>query len=155
MTCGTCGTCGRHQDSGYQFEHCDPFLTVTAWVPLVDADESNGCMWVLPWRLEDGILPHHSGIVRDGVASAGAPVFVLPTPSSLSLFLSLSLSLSCCRHSPPPFQCTTRPTDARDGAMTSTCPGHSLLGLRETPQTKHTRHHFCTHCTFRAGAGVH
>ena len=34
-----------HQDSGYFEPYCDKDLVVTVWLPLVDADVENGCMW--------------------------------------------------------------------------------------------------------------
>ncbi len=37
-----------HQDSGYLEPYCDDALVVTVWVPLVDANEANGCLWVIP-----------------------------------------------------------------------------------------------------------
>lgn len=46
---------------GYTMAHCDQTLVVTAWVPLVDATIENGCMYVLPWRFDQGILPHKTG----------------------------------------------------------------------------------------------
>ena len=44
--------------------HCDQTLVVTAWVPLVDATIENGCLYVLPWRFDQGILPHKTGKAR-------------------------------------------------------------------------------------------
>jgi len=37
-----------HQDSGYFEPYCDSSLVLTVWLPLVNATEENGCMWVLP-----------------------------------------------------------------------------------------------------------
>jgi len=37
-----------HQDSGYFEPNCDKDLILTVWLPLVDATEENGCMWVFP-----------------------------------------------------------------------------------------------------------
>jgi len=37
-----------HQDSGYFEPSCDKDLILTVWLPLVDANEENGCMWVVP-----------------------------------------------------------------------------------------------------------
>jgi ectoine hydroxylase-related dioxygenase (phytanoyl-CoA dioxygenase family) len=37
-----------HQDSGYLEPYCDESLVVTVWVPFVDANETNGCLWVIP-----------------------------------------------------------------------------------------------------------
>ena len=36
-----------HQDSGYFLPHCDRHLLVTCWIPLVDANLENGCLYVL------------------------------------------------------------------------------------------------------------
>src|SRR5437764_4808591 len=37
-----------HQDSGYTEPYCDKSMMLTVWLPLVDATEENGCMWVIP-----------------------------------------------------------------------------------------------------------
>jgi phytanoyl-CoA hydroxylase len=48
-----------HQDSGYFEPYCDKSLVLTVWLPLVDANESNGCMWVLPrGHLAGGVVRH-------------------------------------------------------------------------------------------------
>ena len=47
-----------HQDSSYFEPYCDNSLVLTAWVPLVDADEENGCMWVIPGTHRLAIVPH-------------------------------------------------------------------------------------------------
>lgn len=49
-----------HQDSGYLLRHCDQELILTCWVPLVDADVENGCLYVIP-RAHQAILRHHAG----------------------------------------------------------------------------------------------
>jgi phytanoyl-CoA hydroxylase len=50
-----------HQDSGYFLKHCDQFMIVTCWVPLVDATLDNGCLYVIPGAHRDGIYRHYSG----------------------------------------------------------------------------------------------
>jgi len=50
-----------HQDSGYFAQHCDAHLIVTCWVPLVDANEHNGCMRIQPRAHKQGIAEHHTG----------------------------------------------------------------------------------------------
>lgn len=50
-----------HQDSGYFAAHCDRFLIVTCWIPLVDATQENGCLYVLPRRHREGVLRHYTG----------------------------------------------------------------------------------------------
>jgi len=47
-----------HQDSGYFEPYCDKFLVLTAWVPLVDATEENGAMWVIAGSHRKPVLDH-------------------------------------------------------------------------------------------------
>lgn len=47
-----------HQDSGYFEPFCDKSLILTVWLPLVDADEERGCMWVIPGMQNGEVLPH-------------------------------------------------------------------------------------------------
>ncbi|MDE2127148.1 MAG: phytanoyl-CoA dioxygenase family protein [Armatimonadetes bacterium] len=49
-----------HQDSGYFEPYCDKALVLTVWLPLVDANEENGCMWVLPRSHKRGVMRHRS-----------------------------------------------------------------------------------------------
>jgi len=44
-----------HQDSAYFEPYCDLGLILTVWVPLVDAAEERGCLWVMP-RVHKGGL---------------------------------------------------------------------------------------------------
>ena len=50
-----------HQDAGYALAHCDDYLSVTCWVPLVRATQENGCMYVYDYPFEKGVLPHYYG----------------------------------------------------------------------------------------------
>lgn len=50
-----------HQDSGYLLSHCDRYLIVTCWIPLVDATVANGCLYVVPGAHRGGILRHCTG----------------------------------------------------------------------------------------------
>ncbi len=50
-----------HQDSGYFLPHCDKYLIVTCWIPLVDVTINNGCLYVLPKAHNVGILKHYTG----------------------------------------------------------------------------------------------
>lgn len=47
-----------HQDSGVLWEEADPVPMVGLWIPLVDANEQNGCMEVMPGVAKGGHLPH-------------------------------------------------------------------------------------------------
>ncbi len=47
-----------HQDSSYFEPYCDQALVLTAWVPLVDANEENGCMWVIPGTHRLPVIQH-------------------------------------------------------------------------------------------------
>jgi ectoine hydroxylase-related dioxygenase (phytanoyl-CoA dioxygenase family) len=51
-----------HQDNGYG--HLDPMTDITVWVPLVDTDERNGCLHVVPGSHEGGLLPHEAAGVN-------------------------------------------------------------------------------------------
>ena len=48
-----------HQDNGYT--PTIPEEYVTCWLALDDADEQNGCIWVLPGSHLQGTLDHHDG----------------------------------------------------------------------------------------------
>jgi ectoine hydroxylase-related dioxygenase (phytanoyl-CoA dioxygenase family) len=50
-----------HQDSGYFDPMCDGSLVLTCWIPLVDANEENGCMQILPRAHRRGVVRHHTG----------------------------------------------------------------------------------------------
>ncbi len=47
-----------HQDSGYLEPYCDDALVVTVWIPLVDATEANGCLWVIPRSHKSPVAKH-------------------------------------------------------------------------------------------------
>ena len=48
-----------HQDNGYTF--IEPQQYLTCWVALTDADEANGCPWVIPGLHHLGTLAHTEG----------------------------------------------------------------------------------------------
>ena len=47
-----------HQDSGYFEPACDKALVLTVWLPLVNATQERGCLWVVP-RAHRGELLRH------------------------------------------------------------------------------------------------
>ena len=47
-----------HQDSAYFEAYCDLGLVMTVWVPLVDATEERGCLWVMPGVHKGGLFFH-------------------------------------------------------------------------------------------------
>jgi hypothetical protein len=59
-----------HQDSGYFEPYCDKGLVLTVWLPLVDATQEKGCMWVLPQQ--------HNGPVLFHQQSKGQPYLEIP-----------------------------------------------------------------------------
>jgi phytanoyl-CoA hydroxylase len=59
---GTASPFPWHQDNGYTFIQPQQYLT--CWVALTDADEENGCPWVLPGR-------HHLGTVAHEMTDLG------------------------------------------------------------------------------------
>ena len=57
-----------HQDAQVHLEDADPVSILTVWLPLVDTDEANGCLQVMPqvhhenivyWSEEFGIDDNH------------------------------------------------------------------------------------------------
>jgi ectoine hydroxylase-related dioxygenase (phytanoyl-CoA dioxygenase family) len=48
-----------HQDSAYFEPYCDLGLILTVWIPLVDATEDRGCLWVIPRAHKGGLYFHH------------------------------------------------------------------------------------------------
>jgi phytanoyl-CoA hydroxylase len=66
-----------HQDNGYT--PLIPEEYVTCWLALDDADEANGCIWVIPGSHRAGTQPHHAGagpfrVGHDGTEDDGVPV---------------------------------------------------------------------------------
>ena len=49
-----------HQDSGYFEPYCDKALVLTVWLPLVDTDEENGCLRVMPNQHHGDVFRHQS-----------------------------------------------------------------------------------------------
>lgn len=47
-----------HQDSGYFEPYCDNSLVMTVWIPLVDTNAGNGCLYVIPGTHKWGVVEH-------------------------------------------------------------------------------------------------
>lgn len=85
-----------HQDNGYT-----PLLPeeyITCWLALDDADEDNGCLWVIPGSHRSGTQRHHDGgsgpfrVGHDGPAEDGLAVPV--QRGSVLVFSSLLMHRS-------------------------------------------------------------
>ena len=51
-----------HQDAIFRTNtDCDDYLSVQCWIPLVDATIERGCLHFIPYRFEEGLLPHYHG----------------------------------------------------------------------------------------------
>jgi len=63
-----------HQDDGYG--RLEPPLDLTLWVALVDTDERNGCLWIVPRSHEAGLLDHGQAgvnpVLREAAVDGGA-----------------------------------------------------------------------------------
>uniref|UniRef100_UPI003217428A phytanoyl-CoA dioxygenase family protein n=1 Tax=uncultured Draconibacterium sp. TaxID=1573823 RepID=UPI003217428A len=47
-----------HQDSGYFEPYCDNSLVMTMWIPLVDTNADNGCLFVIPGTHKGNVVEH-------------------------------------------------------------------------------------------------
>ena len=53
----TASTYPWHQDSGYYADGTEQHHILSMWIPLVDVDENNGCMQMMPGSHKWGLLP--------------------------------------------------------------------------------------------------
>lgn len=67
-----------HQDNGYTF--VEPQQYLTCWVALTDADQKNGCPWVVPGLHRRGTL-HHEASDLGFVCLEGQPPDAVPVPA--------------------------------------------------------------------------
>jgi phytanoyl-CoA hydroxylase len=78
-----------HQDNGYAF--VEPQQYLTCWIALTDADEDNGCPWVVPGVHRRGTLEHRASEV--GLVCLEDPSDAVPVPArqgSIVVFSSLT-----------------------------------------------------------------
>jgi phytanoyl-CoA hydroxylase len=82
-----------HQDSAYFEAYCDLGLILTVWVPLVDATEERGCLWVMPRAHKGGLFFHrpddmaHYLLIPDDEFGGRKPVCA-PVPKGGVLLLT-------------------------------------------------------------------
>ncbi len=84
-----------HQDSQYYGEATQHAHIVTVWIPLVDVDEGNGCLYVIPgsnrWGLVGGARDENNRIRSfEDVEARGAPVPVPMKTGDILLFSNLT-----------------------------------------------------------------
>lgn len=80
--------CHWHQDEAFYLKPDDPATRsatrMSVWVPLQDADERNGCLWVVPgshqWGLEDYHLAESGQCIRVIDREAYANEHAIPVP---------------------------------------------------------------------------
>ena len=82
-----------HQDSAYFEPYCDNVLVLTVWIPLVDADAQNGCLWVIPGTHLGDVAPHRpaEGKAYLEIAEADLPAgehVCCPVPRGGALLLT-------------------------------------------------------------------
>jgi hypothetical protein len=88
-----------HQDSQYYGAPTRHLHIVTVWVPLVDVDERNGCLWVIPGSQRWGLLKGERGTdmnIRtfEDVEKRGTPQPVPMKRGDLLLFSNLTFHAS-------------------------------------------------------------
>jgi len=81
-----------HQDAGYGL--LDPIVDCTIWMPLVDTNEHNGGLWVVPGSHRLGLLDHGAAdinpVLREAAFDA-EPVFVPLEAGCAVAFTGLTL----------------------------------------------------------------
>ncbi|HCK11151.1 MAG: hypothetical protein CME21_20220 [Gemmatimonadetes bacterium] len=50
--------CHWHQDNAYYNAHALSKTRMSVWIPMVDVDEENGCLWVVPGSHTGGVKEH-------------------------------------------------------------------------------------------------
>jgi ectoine hydroxylase-related dioxygenase (phytanoyl-CoA dioxygenase family) len=52
--------CHWHQDDAYYVSIAESKTRMSIWVPLLDATEENGCLWIVSGSHKQGLLPHEN-----------------------------------------------------------------------------------------------
>lgn len=92
-----------HQDSGYYGDPTE-FHLPTLWIPLVDVDEHNGCLQVIPGSHRWGLLPvrrneYGQHVPAEDVEARGQPVSVPMKVGDVLAFHNLTFHRSLMNHS--------------------------------------------------------
>ncbi len=88
-----------HQDSQYYGRESQHACIITVWIPLVDVDQRNGCLQVLPGSWEWGLLHGERGTdqnmrTEEKVEDRGAPVPLPMCKGDIFLFSNLTFHQS-------------------------------------------------------------
>ena len=88
-----------HQDSQYYGRESQHAKIITVWIPLVDVDQQNGCLQVLPGSWEWGLLHGERGAdqnmrTAENVERRGTPVSLPMRKGDLFLFSNLTFHKS-------------------------------------------------------------
>lgn len=129
-----------HQDNGYG--RLEPMTDVTVWLPLVDTDETNGCLWVVPGSAGRGLLAHGAAqvnpVLREAPEVAGAVALPLAAGEAVA-FSGLTLHGSgpnrSSRARPALFvrYCEPRAVMVNEGSRPVLEDPHSWMIAGETP----------------------
>jgi phytanoyl-CoA hydroxylase len=92
-----------HQDSQYYGVGTEHLHVVSVWVPLVDVDEQNGCLWFIPgshrWGLQQGARGTDLNIrMAEDVESRGTPEPAVMRRGDLVCFSNLTVHGSRVNH---------------------------------------------------------
>ena len=88
-----------HQDSQYYGESTQHIHVVSVWIPLVDVDERNGCLYVMPGSHSWSLLKGERGADRkirtfEDVEKRGKPVALPMRPGDILFFSNLTFHAS-------------------------------------------------------------
>ncbi len=90
-----------HQDNGYG--QLDPMTDITVWIPLVDTDQNNGCLHIVPGSHRGGLLEHGRAGINPVLIEAMTPQPATPVKAKAGegiAFSGLTLHGSGPNHSP-------------------------------------------------------
>ena len=77
--------CHWHQDDAYYVKHSQSQTRMSVWVPLQDAHEQNGCLWIVPGSPQWGVTCR-----KGGCATITRPTDIGATPRSRSACTNFS-----------------------------------------------------------------